>query len=364
MALTIFALLGLFIPGIRIRKPEDGDYLSRKVTSSFLGIFVLVIFLAHVLGKMGSEAWYDIIATRVYHSLVGQMMVVPFFFFSAYGIVKQFQKQGRKIYLSNFFVHRFLKVYLMFVISIFLIAVFASACTGFQTFSLDPLTLTVYGANLWFIFAILVLYVLIFISLLIFGEKKWPLFITIMVLSIGFIAVMVAIGKDPHWYNTIISFPLGVGFALFRDKIDAWFNSSKRRLIVYIIATVIYFGTLSATEFVDLTTIHLALYITVYTIRVISFITSMILFLMMLTFGNKALVEISKYSLVSYIIQFTIFDIFMTTLDVKSISIYLFFVVTLAVTAVLTFGITLLYNWLFKISLGKLSFKPREEPAK
>ena len=362
MLLSVLLVIAFIIPGLGIRKVEDGDYMDKKVTSSVMGVFTIIIFFSHVTGRMGGNEWFNVGAIGVYQSFFSQMMVVPFLFYSAYGIVTQYYKKGRKQYLSNFFIQRFLKIYLILVFCFIFGAVFESACTGFTSFNFYPIDLTVWGSTFWFAFAILACYLIIFISLLVFGEKKILLLISTAVLSVGLIILMIVFGKATYWYNTVIMFPVGVGFALYKDKFDQVFNSLKRKIILFSISTVIYCATLALTEFVDLLSVHVSLYTVIYAFRAISFMSSVISFMTIFKFGNKALVVISGYAIFSYILQYYAFRSFKNPpSDVYSVNVYLYMLATLGVTIALSIIVKFLYDMFYKYTLGKLKFPLRRK---
>ena len=79
---------------------------SNRIDFMDIGKFIAIIFvvLIHVLqrtlgGFTGNDGWGSI--------LFLMLGVPPFFFFSAYGIIKQYVDKGRKRYLTNFPIQRF-----------------------------------------------------------------------------------------------------------------------------------------------------------------------------------------------------------------------------------------------------------------
>ena len=90
MNLLIFAIFLLCIYRLKFSgKNYFDDYLSREKTAAINGIFVLLVFYRHYSGyadTLGGK--YDNL-TIALDAFMGQMIVVPFLFFSGYGIMRQ-----------------------------------------------------------------------------------------------------------------------------------------------------------------------------------------------------------------------------------------------------------------------------------
>lgn len=356
MILIIPLIIILCIPGFRIKKETNTDYFNQRTTASFIGLFVLCIFFSHVLGRINSSNLLDVPATYFFQTLISQMMVVPFFFFSAYGIICQYNKMGRDKYLKRFLVHRFLRVYLIFLLCELFGALICGLCSGFKDFNFDPLRLTCwYGP--WFIFVILALYLIIFLSLVLFGHRKLLIFLSVLILSFVLIAILVIFKEGDYWYNTIISFPIGVAFALYKSHIDNFLLSIKKRFlfITLLVCFLGYLAVILIMKYIPPLSYNLFNYLSLYTIRVVLFILCMTIFLFLFTFGNKILFIASGLGLYSYILQGFSFYIFSKVFDLISISIHLYCVLCFITTSLFSLGVKFLFDKLFALSLGKLA---------
>ncbi len=90
--------------GLRFRGADDGDsVLSPEQTTVIKGIFVLLVFASHVGQYLSLDA-ADGILTHAYlviRTKLGQMIVVPFLFYSGYGIRCSIDRKGEP-YLRAF----------------------------------------------------------------------------------------------------------------------------------------------------------------------------------------------------------------------------------------------------------------------
>lgn len=95
MILVYFCLLLISLMGFKVNlKGFNADYLSRDTTLAIKGFFVILVFCRHfkqyvtlgdnLLDKMFIKA----------DSLLGQLIVVMFLFYSGYGIFVQIKKSS------------------------------------------------------------------------------------------------------------------------------------------------------------------------------------------------------------------------------------------------------------------------------
>lgn len=225
------ALLCLFGLKVGIKEPVD-DYISPKGTLAVKGLFVLIVFLSHSEGYVTYSAGLSDMLMLKTCSAVNQLMVVPFFFYSGYGIM--LSSMTKKDYGKKLPKNRLLPLYLKFVFAV-IIYLIAGVITG-VSFNVREIIggLTGWesvGNSNWFMFATFVLYIISFISLVLFKNKKLSA-LTATLLTFVYIAAVILAGKEVVWYDTVLTFPLGMWFAIGKeefekltDKFSAWFVS-------------------------------------------------------------------------------------------------------------------------------------------
>lgn len=77
---------------IRHREIEESLTVSR--TTCVNGIFVLLVFLSHFCQYMDTSALPFFQPYLLLRSILGQLIVAPFLFYSGYGVSEQIKKRG------------------------------------------------------------------------------------------------------------------------------------------------------------------------------------------------------------------------------------------------------------------------------
>ena len=226
MTLIVILFFIVCLSEIRIADFHD-DYLSIPKTTSIKGIFVVLILLSHVrgYGVFNMSNLGDLFLT-----LLGQMIVVMYFFYSGYGINKQYKKKGND-YIRYFPVKRILKTLIHFDVAV-LLFIFLQLVLGeyyhFYDYLLALIGWTSVGNSNWFVFDILVLYFftwIIFRFCARFSHSNRIIIILITILTIVFwIFLYIYRGSQQWWMNTILAFPLGVWYSNEEVRINCLFK--------------------------------------------------------------------------------------------------------------------------------------------
>ena len=228
-------LFVLFMCLRELKFSENGlynDYMSITQTSAINGIFTLLIFMSHSAGyldvetngTMFDELYFDV---RYY---LGQLVVVTFLFYSGYGIMLSIYKKGAD-YVKKFPKDRFLKVLIMLDISVIIFFIVQTLLGKSFTIGRILESLIAYkdlGNSSWYIFVILILYVLTYVAFMICKDRYWLGTGLVFVLTVGYVYLAVnQFGLESRFYNTAIMYPVGMAFALSKDKIEAWLQKSN-----------------------------------------------------------------------------------------------------------------------------------------
>ena len=219
---VIIVILVLF--GIKKRRTEEElpSYLSKDSTNAIKGFFILVVFMRHVVPyveKAGYEMpnildkWYGFIDWNI-----GQLLVVMFLFYSGYGVMTSIGKKGNE-YIYDIPKKRVLNTFLNFdiAVALFLVMDFALGIkVETEQYFLARLGWDSVGNSNWYIFIILICYLLTYFCFRM--SRKGGAFLLI-VMTIAVIAIVYFV-KQPHWYNTILSYPAGILYAQYKDRIE------------------------------------------------------------------------------------------------------------------------------------------------
>ena len=315
-----FFVLVLFIGAkIRVRGIND-DYMSRRQTQCINGFFVLIVFLQHFKSyvKLGD---YD----KIYNAIAnwsGQLIVVPFLFFSGYGIMLSIMKKG-KPYVNTVITKRFPKVWAHFAAAIVLFII-TNMIIG-KTFSAQKLILTFVGwdgigNSNWYIFDTLVLYILTFFSFRFVGKNR-RLGLFIMALLTTIFVVQMSFHRPGYWYNTAISYLMGMIFATIEPQFRKVMSS---RALNYIIFAVFGFIIIKLA-------VRDKSRLTSYEVFVLAGIVLLLALSLKVRFGNPILDFLGKYVFEIYILQRIPMILLQPYIKQK----YVYFVVCFAATIVL-----------------------------
>jgi len=239
MDLFVIIFIVIVLWGIRWSHFNE-MYIGRETTTSIKGIFAIVILFNHA-GQYLPPPIINNWLTGDYRPLfdlvlgfLGQLMVVMFLVYSGYGIMESF-KRKRGEYLDGFLRKRVLKTFVHFDIAVGLFLILA--LTLGHDYSISEILwsftgwLSIGNSN-WFIFDIIVLYLLTYAGLVTverFGLSEKTFLWLIYGLSLTFLIFMLlAKGNDAWWYDTILSFPTGMLWSVYRERIETACRESKR----------------------------------------------------------------------------------------------------------------------------------------
>ena len=300
MIVFYILLVALCMYGISFRKPADTDYLSKSQGESVKGIFVLLVFLAHSsVAMVDAGHAFTSPADTVYfwiQNKMGQMCVVMFLFFSGYGVMSSIAAKGRD-YVRSIPRHRALGTLVNFDIAIVIYAVvqliagktypvgqYLLALTGWESI----------GNSNWYIFCIIVCYLTSWIAGSVVLSRGWDLraVVPINLLLVCILYVTLFFTKDPHWYHTLMAYPLGMAVFFVKPSLDKM--SAGGWWIVFLASLACYIATYPK---------HEDPYQLVYCIRTVSFALVVVMLLRRIKVGNPVLEWLGRSLFPIYIYQ-------------------------------------------------------------
>lgn len=176
----------------------------------------------------------------------GQLIVVMFLTYSGYGIMESVKRKGNG-YVNGFMRKRVLKTLVHFDIAV---ALFLIVALWFEH-EYAPINyilcwtgwLSIGNSN-WFVFDIIVLYILAYGTLLVVRRRGGSLRLYawgMMAVSAVFFAVMYKAKPGESWWcDTVLSFPVGMLWSLYREQLEKTLANQRRYVLVFI-ATVLLF---------------------------------------------------------------------------------------------------------------------------
>ena len=204
------------------------DYMSLKKTNNVKGIFLLTVFFRHFTQYVKLTGEINSFFLKFNTSLL-QLLVTMFLFYSGYGVMESIKKKGTD-YIKNIPLKRALKVLINFDIAV-LVYLILGLLLG-QTYSIKKILLSLVcweslGNSNWYIMAVVALYLFTYLSfrpLCKLLKKEKYSYITAAVFVTFFSVLYVVVLKGMHRpsfiYNTVLCYPLGIWFSLFKKKFD------------------------------------------------------------------------------------------------------------------------------------------------
>ena len=294
------------------------DYISKDQTNAINGLFVVLVFLRHFKTYIEIDAG-DMIFGKV-DTLLGQLIVVSFLFYSGYGIMVSINRNERG-YITGFLFRRFFKVWYHFALAIVLFII-ANIIIG-QSYSIKDTVLAFtawksIGNSAWYVFAVLCLYMFVFVSFEMFGNHRYVSMIVIILLCAVYIVVLHMLDRHNYWYNTIFTFPAGMLYGMHRETAERIIQRSNAVYAIVLIYGVMLLGFLF---------IHRS-QLVVYELMALLFAIVLVVTTMKVKINNAALAFLGKYTFEIYILQRIPMLIFSKMMGNKYLLLVVCFIVT------------------------------------
>ncbi len=305
----LFLLLAIVaIYGARISYHGHPDYIAREQTDSIKGIFAIIILFSHMRGYLPPPGDND----RLYYmtlDLIGQLMVVMFLLYSGYGVMESL-KRNRQKYYDTFITHRLLKVWFMFVIAVGLYLILAIVF-GHKYRTDEYIWCWIgwesIGNSNWFVFDILVLYLITYIGLSIANRLKLNLkkcAVIVLALTFVFDLFLKSSGKEAYWYDTIVSYPIGMLFSLYKPQIEKA-TRGYRWIGCFLLFLVLFLAShfISMSEILKVNGATKMVNLLIFISTSSFFALTLVLLTMKLKIDNKALRWLGVNAFAIYILQ-------------------------------------------------------------
>ncbi|MBO5929115.1 MAG: acyltransferase family protein [Clostridia bacterium] len=323
MLFFLLAFIGLCLYGVKFNLKNNSrfeDYLSLEKTTSIKGIFIIIVFFSHFNKYFTPINMMDSLYFKLI-SEIGQNMVVAFLFYSGFGVMESIQKKGTP-YLQQMPKNRMLRVLFEFQIATIFSLVYNFLAN--EQLNFEKILLYFISWENWYIFAILCLYTFTFLGFRWLKKNQYHKGIFLVaLLTVGYILVMRQL-KSRFWYDTVLCYPLGMLWSLYKDKIKLrniyqWGAAVLSVLVAAVLLKVFAKESLIAV--------------------LIGFLLScifIVLCTMRISFHNKVLYWSGKYLFEIYILH-RIFQSFVKETGIITFNLYLAFVICAVLTAVSAF---------------------------
>lgn len=294
------ALLGLLFWGARPVRPFasawNEDYLSVNSCEALRGFFAVVVIFHHLQYRTTSGTFFHLFARD------GFLPVAIFFFFSGYGLLKQYIT--RTDYAKGFLVKRLPPVLFPYII-ITVIYWVVYACLG-EVYSLpEIMTSLVNGSPFvpfsWYIISILAFYVVFWFLMRICGENVQLMLVGTALWCVANIVFCMKMDYPSWWYNATHLLVIGMLWAVYEQRILTFIRKTYGLIapLVWIAFIVLFCAgekiptLIPVNDCFTIVAMCSALLLTL----------SVILFVLKFSIGNPILKYLGKISLELYISQ-------------------------------------------------------------
>lgn len=203
---------------------KKDSLIAFEETTKLKDCLAVLILLHHILEFMDCAA-------IVYPIRLGHCFVAMFFFISGYGLRKSLEL--KKNYLKGFLYRRILKTYFPFLVATAFYLVVRNAVgirySNVEIFKSLVGLYTIVNFS-WFIFEIIILYVLFYISYRFFATHQEGV---LTILCCAFIVAAFVLKVDSYWYVSTLAFPMGVLFGKDESVLRRVFLGKRWLLLVY-----------------------------------------------------------------------------------------------------------------------------------
>lgn len=301
------------------------DYMNVDNMQSIRGMLAVLIVIHHFSGMIEEKSMFFLF------NHIGYLVVALFLFLSGYGLAYGVQNKPGYISGVKFLYTRIPKLVIPYWVAVIIYAVgyFASG----EQITLKAILLSfvsfknIVGSS-WYIFELIVLYIIFFLSFKIKNRKiaLSVLFALVAVCAIGF---YFSDSFSDVWYRSIFAFPLGVFYSLKKDKIESiLLKRSVIRCIVLILSLIVLLISRYACVLFDLKYLQVLFDITSSAM----FALVAVIMLRKIKLGNKALSFLGNISFEIYLVHFLLVKLIYSLYFNGQINLLLYFVISIAST--------------------------------
>lgn len=295
MIVTFAALFVLCLFGMKLHKNFNEQYLGKEQTGAIKGVFVVIVFLSHVIQYFSLNEGFADTLFDLGMGLLGQNIVIAFLLYSGYGVGRAYLSKGRD-YIKQLPRNRILGIWIHFVLAVLLFWIVDLTLVngGYSPmdYALSLFAWISVGNSTWFVFAILLSWLLTWVC---FGllKNKYHALICLSVLLCGYVVAIAYIKNNHAWYDTVLCYPLGLLVAFQKDRFDKFFRSGAKAILTMGILGIAW---VTLRMFVEKN-------ILLYEVQSILFALFLLAVTSRVEIGNKCLAWLGKHSFSLYILQ-------------------------------------------------------------
>lgn len=222
MTFFYIIILIIILCGLRYKNNYQ-DYISVQQTNAIKGVFIWMVFMGHIIPYITQVMPFDIFVDKAATGVVSilkQLVVVPFMFYSGYGVMNSIKNKGTR-YVDSIPRNRLLNTLVNFGIAVLffiILNLILGISMDLKQVLLSFVCWDSVGNSNWYIFTICICYITSFVSYKLFGYSKPSLIANIVILFM--FAVVISRFKGSWWYDTCLTYSAGGIFCFYKEQIE------------------------------------------------------------------------------------------------------------------------------------------------
>ena len=236
------------------------NYLSFDTTNIIKGIFILLVFIRHVIPYISLVGYEFTAVGDVFflwiNSIIGQLLVAMFLFYSGYGIMESIKKKGN-LYVSSIPRKRLLTVLLNFDVAVLIYICIRYLLGGDLNLEKSVLAFIGWesmGNSNWYIFVIMLAYAITYFSFIIFNSRavnyRMPCIVANMILFMSML--LLSYLKESWWYDTILCFGAGLVFSNYKNQFEELMKTHYKSIFLALFLLFLFLLLLIFTPHLDI----------------------------------------------------------------------------------------------------------------
>lgn len=294
--MILFLILYLGVCLWKLKVCENNTYLSIESTQAIKGVFIIMVFFSHFNSYVNYVSIFDKCSLSL-TSFFGQAMVAMFLFYSGYGVMESIQKK-RNDYVSSIPEKRILRTLIRFDAAVMLYLLVCLIISEEVTISRLMFSLIGWdslGNSNWYIFVVLLLYGICFVSFKVFHHSDLKALLSIFLVSAGLVIFVSYFKIKPvYWYDTAMCFSFGCIYSKYRKAFETMLHHPLVYGVVFVLSILVWNFTKGRYMFVPAIQ---------YSAANIAFVMIVLLLTMKIQIKNNLLIWCGKNLFELYILQ-------------------------------------------------------------
>ena len=223
--LPILFVISLF--GVRLQKcnSQENTYLSKDSSNAMRGIFIILIFCATFMTSHFTKDTVNMFDKPMlsFFSNFEQLLYVPFFFYSGFGIFETYKNLGKQ-YAKKIPLQQVLRHFISYFIAWVLFAITALALHS--NYSIQDYLLSIIGISdignptNWFVFTMIFLYFFSFVSFRIADQRTAVIIHIVLSIFLYFMFRSFAEPGSQYLWNLMPAYIFGVIYSHLKERIE------------------------------------------------------------------------------------------------------------------------------------------------